>query len=175
MPTQTMKTLSCLLLVAAMTTVCLPTVAQTTNVKLAEDEQLADDAQSYRFTWRPELPVQPTTYGIGRVVEKQLDAQNARDWKTWLTTFDENVELYTSLSQTEPYRRGKNELYDHFAGQIAQNPELRSLTIDQLSLGNTVVVHELRTGQDNGVVSEALITYQVEEGRVVRLFYDKKR
>jgi hypothetical protein len=101
------------------------------------------------------------------IVQKQLDAYNARDMEAFLATYADNVELYGFPSTA--LTRGKEELRKRYALRFADTI-LHAIIVKRIVMGNVVVDHErIRITLPEGPgVMEATVIYEVRDGKIAR-------
>lgn len=58
-----------------------------------------------------------------------------------------------------------------YTRSFAANPDLHVEIVQLVSLGDKVMVHDRVTGLANGLTSEELTVYQVEDGRITHIVY----
>lgn len=102
-----------------------------------------------------------------RVVQAQLDAYNARDLDTWLSTYSEDAEQFMlhmgSLAKGHAAIRKRME-------ERFQDPNLHARLLHRTVMENTVVDHErvLRTLPDGELAEvEMVCIYEVKGGKIV--------
>jgi hypothetical protein len=100
------------------------------------------------------------------VVQRQLNAYNARDIKAFMATYSDDVELYNFPDQL----RGKGiesiKAYETF---FANNPNLHCEIKKRIVIGNKVIDHEnvrLKNGSINAVA-----IYEVENGKIKKVTF----
>ncbi len=102
------------------------------------------------------------------VVQRQLDAYNARDLERFLAAFSEDVRLYR-LPATEPALSGKADFGAFYARERFVHAGLRAELLARMVLGNKVVDHERIHGVGERAF-EVIVAYEVVEGLVVRMW-----
>jgi len=106
-----------------------------------------------------------------QVVQRQLNAYNARDLEAFVATYDEQIELLGFPAQ--PQAAGKAKLRENYGSFFAATPKLHCEIIHRVVLGKRVIDHEKVTGLANGQVLEAVAIYEVENGLIRRVTFVK--
>lgn len=101
------------------------------------------------------------------VVQRQLDAYNARDLDTLLTIYAENAEIFEHPSKL--LASGSAQLRERFSVRFNE-PGLRALLRRRIVMGNIVVDHEevTRKFPEGKGTLELIMIYEVQSGRIVR-------
>jgi hypothetical protein len=101
------------------------------------------------------------------VVQRQLDAYNARDVEALLQVYAPEAQLFehpaTLLAQ------GEAALRQRFAARF-QEPNLRAVLVHRAVAGDFVVDHEVvtRTFPEGAGEIELVMIYEVQRGRIVK-------
>lgn len=99
------------------------------------------------------------------VVQRQLDAYNARDIERWLATYAQDAEQFTLHGAL--LARGHDEMRTRMASRFAE-PDLHARLLNRTVMNNVVVDLEIVTRnfpQGRGTV-EMLCVYEVADGVV---------
>jgi hypothetical protein len=104
------------------------------------------------------------------VVQRQLEAYNARDLERFAATYSDDIAIYR-MPATQPAILGKDQLRATYRQRFA-SPHLHAEILSRIVLGSKVIDHERVTGIRD-VPLEALAIYEVSEGliRAVWFFY----
>ena len=104
------------------------------------------------------------------VVQKQLEAYNARDLDTFVATYADDVQLFDLPDKL--LMRGHVELRDRYRKTFA-DPRLHAEIVNRIVLGNTVIDHErVRvTFPDGPGTVEAVAIYEVREGKIATVWF----
>jgi len=107
----------------------------------------------------------PSTPAI--VVQRQLDAYNARDLDTLLALYADDAEFFEH--PTKLLARGTAELRQRFALRF-QEPNLHAALVNRIACGATVIDHErvTRTFPEGPGEIEVIMIYEVQDGRISR-------
>ncbi|HSH94515.1 MAG TPA: nuclear transport factor 2 family protein [Roseimicrobium sp.] len=102
------------------------------------------------------------------VVQRQLDAFNARNVEALLSTYADDAELFEHPSKL--LARGTAAFHERFTTRF-QEPNLHAALLHRAVMGNTVIDHELVTrtfpGEGPGTI-ELVMIYEVKDGRIAR-------
>ena len=101
------------------------------------------------------------------VVQRQLDAYNAKDVSAWLSTYAPDAQQFTLHG--ERLAAGREEMGARIASRFAE-PDLHAEVVARSVVGNFVVDHELITRnfpEGKGTI-EMLCIYEVINGRIQR-------
>lgn len=108
---------------------------------------------------RPDPPPNPVA-----VVQRQLDAYNARDLERFLAEFHDDVQLYRPPA-ADPAIVGKTAFGDFYATQRFNRAGLHAEVLNRMVLGNKVVDHERISGVGEEPF-EVVIVYEVIGERI---------
>jgi hypothetical protein len=98
------------------------------------------------------------------IVQRQLEAYNARDLQRFLAEFSDDVRVFRPPA-AEPAISGKGAFGEFYATQRFNRPALRAEVLSRMVLGNKVVDHErIRGVRDEPF--ETVVVYQVVDGRI---------
>jgi len=104
------------------------------------------------------------------VVQKQLDAYNAKDIEAFLAVFNEEAEIY-NLGDATPIAKGKDNLRAIYGKLFNDSPNLNSTVINRSVVGNTVFDYELITGRNNNTEPYYLMAIYVIENQEIKTCY----
>lgn len=108
------------------------------------------------------------------VVQKQLEAYNAKDLEAFVAVFHPEAELY-NLGNDTPIAKGKEELLSVYGRLFEQSPNLRSDVVSRMVIGNKVMDYEVITGRNKQSEPMYLVAiYEVEEGLIRRCYFVRK-
>jgi hypothetical protein len=101
------------------------------------------------------------------VVQRQLDAFNARDLTTLLAIYSDDAELLEHPSTL--LAKGTDALRARFAVRF-QEPNLHAALLNRIITGDTVIDHEMitRTFPEGIGTQELTMIYEVKTGRITR-------
>lgn len=101
------------------------------------------------------------------VVQRQLDAYNARDIGALLAIYAEEAELYEHPAKL--LAKGTAALRERFTVRF-QEPNLHATLLTRIAQGNLVIDHEkvMRTFPEGPGSIELIMIYEVTSGRISR-------
>jgi hypothetical protein len=101
------------------------------------------------------------------VVQRQLDAFNARDIGALLAVYADNAELFEHPAKL--LARGAAELRQRFVPRF-QEANLRAVLLKRIVAGPVVVDHEMvtRTFPEGAGEIEMVMIYEVKDGRIAK-------
>jgi hypothetical protein len=101
------------------------------------------------------------------IVQKQLDAYNARDIDAFLETYTNDVELYNF--PTEKRSQGQIEMRKGYAAYFESTPDLNCEIKNRIIIRNIVIDEEYITA--NGKNFSAVAVYEVENGKIAKVTF----
>lgn len=101
------------------------------------------------------------------IVQKQLDAYNARDIDTFLATYSNNIQLFDFPG--EKTNEGKEKLRTLFDAFFKRTPDLHAEIKNRIVIGNKVIDEEYVTA--NGSSFSAVAIYEVQNGRISKVTF----
>ena len=101
------------------------------------------------------------------VVQRQLDAFNARDMDALLAVYADDAQLFEHPAKL--LARGSAELRQRFIPRF-QEPNLHAVLLKRIVAGPVVVDHEkvTRTFPEGAGEIELVMIYEVKEGRIAK-------
>lgn len=104
---------------------------------------------------------------IEAIVQKNLDAYNARDIDAFMDDYADDVKLYAypNTLQTE----GKTAMRNSYKDWFQRTPDLRAFVKKRIVIGNKVIDEEQVTA--NGKIIEAVAIYEVENGKIIKVTF----
>lgn len=101
------------------------------------------------------------------IVQKQLDAYNARDIEGFLTTYTSEVKLYNfpNILITD----GLAAMREGYTGLFESTPDLHADISNRIVIGNTVIDREEVTANESKFSAVAI--YQVENGKISKVTF----
>lgn len=98
------------------------------------------------------------------IVQRQLEAYNARDLERFLAEFAEDVRVYRPPA-AEPAISGKRAFGEFYARERFKHPALHAELLGRMVLGAKVIDHERISGVREEPF-EMVVAYQVVDGRI---------
>ena len=102
------------------------------------------------------------------VVQRQLEAYNARDLERFVATYAEDIKIYR-LPATEPAISGKAQLAEVYRERFS-SPSLHAEILTRIVLGNKVIDHERVRGIRETPL-EAVAIYEVVAGLIQTVWF----
>ena len=101
------------------------------------------------------------------VVQRQLDAFNARDMDALFAVYAEDAQLFEHPAKL--LARGSAELRQRFIPRF-QEPDMRAILLKRIVAGPVVVDHEkvVRTFPEGAGEIELVMIYEVKEDRIAK-------
>ena len=106
--------------------------------------------------------------GPVEVVEKQLQAYNARDLDRFAATYSEDIRIWR-MPATEPSIVGQAQLREIYAKRFS-SPNLHATIVNRIATGDKVIDHERVVGIEAGPI-EAVAVYQVVNGLIAKVWF----
>ncbi len=101
------------------------------------------------------------------IVQKQLEAYNARDIDAFMATYSENVKLYNYPNQL--FLEGQEKMRERYGTFFENTPDLYCEVKNRIVIGNKVIDEEYVTV--NGSKVSAVAIYEVENGKIVKVTF----
>ena len=101
------------------------------------------------------------------IVQKQLDAYNARDIDAFMATYAKDVKLYNFPNTLRS--EGQDPMRKSYASFFENTPDLNCKILKRMVIGNKVVDHEEVTR--NGTTSNAVAVYEVDNGLISKVTF----
>ena len=108
-----------------------------------------------------------------QLVQRQLDAYNARDIDAFMACYAPDV----STEDLDGDRRldGHAAVADHYRALFAAHPRLRASLLDRISVGEYVIDEELVDGRANGRTLHVAAIYRVVDGVIASVRFARER
>ena len=101
------------------------------------------------------------------IVQRQLDAFNARDLPALLATYADNAELFEHPNKL--VARGTAQLRERFRARF-QEPDLHAVLLHRVVVGRTVIDHETvhRTFPEGPGKLDLVMIYEIQNARITK-------
>ena len=103
------------------------------------------------------------------LVQRQLEAYNARDLERFVAEYSEDVEVFRPPA-AEPVLSGKQAFGAHYAKNRFTLPDLHADVVQRIVSGDVVVDHEIVTGIGPEPLN-AVAVYKVVDGRIRTVWF----
>ena len=104
------------------------------------------------------------------VVQRQVEAYNARDIEAFLSFYADDV-VIRRLPSGEVIAEGWDAMRARWGKRFADNPELHCTITQRIVHGDWVVDHELVTGVESRPRIRAVATYEVKNGLIQNVWF----
>jgi imidazolonepropionase-like amidohydrolase len=104
------------------------------------------------------------------VVQRQVNAYNARDLDAFARLYSPDVELF-NLGDRRPFVSGRSDLQRQYRKLFANAPELHCRILNRIEQKSYVIDQEHVTGLEKDRVIRATAVYQVELGKIRRVWF----
>ncbi len=103
------------------------------------------------------------------IVQKQLDAYNARDINAFMATYTENIKIYNFPEKLSS--EGQESMRKNYAGFFKNTPDLHCTIKKRICIGNKVIDHE--EAIMNGKTFTIVAVYEVTDGLISKVTFIK--
>ena len=103
------------------------------------------------------------------IVQRQLDAYNARDLERFVATYSDKIQIFR-VPSAEPIVSNKRELAELYSSRVFSATSLRAEILNRIVLGNKVIDHERVSGLRDRPF-EAVAVYEVGNGLIERVWF----
>lgn len=101
------------------------------------------------------------------VVQRQLNAYNARDIEAFLDTYADDIELFDFPNT--PISSGKETMRSRYGARFSTLKYLHCEIVDRIKYNNTIIDHERIKADDQ--MMEAVVIYEVKDGKIVKVTF----
>ncbi len=103
------------------------------------------------------------------LVQRQLNAYNAKNLDSFLDTYSDDIELYDFPDKLTS--KGKEEMRKRYGPMFSNLKKLHCKIVDRIVLNNTVIDHEYVTADDRAI--QAIAIYEVKDGKIVKVTFKR--
>lgn len=103
------------------------------------------------------------------IVQRQLNAYNARDLEAFLATYHPDARLYGFPDRLE--QQGHAAMRRIYGRMFAEVPDLHARVPRRIAMGNHVIDEEVVTGLPAGATMTATAIYEVTDGFISRVWF----
>ncbi len=104
------------------------------------------------------------------IVQRQVEAYNARDIDAFLSFYAPDVQLMR-LTTGEVFATGHDQMRETYTAMFEASPDLDCTIMQRTRSGDMVVDHELVTGMRGGGPVRAVAIYEVRDGLIQRVWF----
>ncbi len=109
-----------------------------------------------------------------KVVQHNLDCYNNRDINGFMTSFSDDIALYT-FPESEPSMVGLEAFKAFYTNLFENSPKLHSTVVNRIIFDNKIIDHETITGrQDSNEMFEIVMIYEVKNTKIFRMTIIRK-
>jgi hypothetical protein len=101
------------------------------------------------------------------LVQRQLNAYNARNLEAFLDTYSDDIEIYNFPHELAS--KGKDVMRKRYGDMFGNLKRLHCKIVDRIVLNDTVIDHEY-VNKDDKIV-QAIAIYEVKDGKIVRVTF----
>ena len=102
-----------------------------------------------------------------QVVQRQLEAYNARDLEAFAATYSPTITI-TNHADNQVVMNGIAQVRQAYGNLFANSPNLHCEILQRMAFGNYVIDREYVTGRGNAPSLNVVVIYEVKEGLIQR-------
>lgn len=106
------------------------------------------------------------------LVQKQIDAYNAKNIDAFVATFSDDVIFYNFPKEVN--FQGIDQVRKTFGNLFKNNPDLHCTIEDRIVSGNTVIYHEKVKFQKGQSFLSFVVMYKVTNNKIAEVYFLKK-
>ena len=103
------------------------------------------------------------------LVQQQVNGYNAGDIEAFMAPYSDSLEIYNFPNTLQ--QKGKKNIAEGYKKMFANVPNLHCEILNRTVHGNTVIDKERITGLPDGKIMEALAIYEIEYGKIQRVYF----
>jgi imidazolonepropionase-like amidohydrolase len=103
------------------------------------------------------------------LIQRQVNAYNARNIDAFLATYSDNIELYNFPDSL--IGKDKQKMRAIYANMFKNVTSLHCEIVERIKLGNTIIDHERVKFNDK--IINAIAIYEVKDGKIVRVTFKR--
>lgn len=104
------------------------------------------------------------------IIQKQVDAYNARNLSDFLDCHHTEVQLF-NFSEPVPFAVGIPSVGKIYRTVFDTSPKLHTEILHRMTLNNTVIDHEIVTGRAGVERLEIIAIYEIEDDKIRRAHF----
>jgi hypothetical protein len=104
------------------------------------------------------------------VVQRQLDAYNARDLDRFVAQYSDDVQMFRP-PESLPMLHGKAAMAEHYATRRFNLPGLNAVLVNRMVLGNKVIDHERIAGIGDAPMDAAVVFEVNPQGLICKVWF----
>jgi hypothetical protein len=106
------------------------------------------------------------------VVDLQLKAYNAGDYKTFAKCYDLNILSYDFETSEQIPELCRIHFFNHYEKKFSENPNLHCQVVERIIHDNLVIDKEIVSNFQSKTIHE-LVIYQVDDGLITKMWFKK--
>ncbi|WP_420574820.1 nuclear transport factor 2 family protein [Kordia sp.] len=106
------------------------------------------------------------------VVQKQVEAYNARNIEAFIATYSDDVVFYGFPKEVR--FKGIAQVREIFGIFFKNSPDLHCDIEDRIASGDTVIDHEKVRFQKDDPIQEFVVMYKVTDGKIQEVYFLKR-
>lgn len=110
------------------------------------------------------------TISAAQIVDKQLDAYNAKDIEAFLNTYSDHIQVF-EFGKDVPMIEGKERLRSTYTNMFDGSPSLNASVTNRIIRNNKIINHEIAMGIYAGDPMEVVVIYEVNDGLIERVTF----
>ena len=103
------------------------------------------------------------------LVQQQVNGYNEGDIEAFMIPYSDSMEIYNFPNELQ--QKGKKTIAKIYKKMFASVPDLHCEILQRTVHGNVVIDKERITGLPNGKIMEALAIYEIENGKIQRVYF----
>lgn len=103
------------------------------------------------------------------IVQKQLDFYNNHDLESFISTYDDDIEIY-DLADNSIMIKGKEKLKNNYRERF-EILKVHAEIKNRIVVGNKVIDHEHVTGLEKDKVKKAVAVYEIKNNLIKRVWF----
>jgi len=114
-------------------------------------------------------PLFSQVLSVEEIVQKNLEAYNQKDLKSFMSWFSDDIVLY-SFSEMKEVAKGKESIEKLYKELFEASPNLYSTILKRIVFDNKVIDHESIIGRRGSTETlEIVMIYEVKDGKIVKM------
>lgn len=148
---------------------------QAADLSILDADPLADvdNLASLRLVIKGGETIEPGSLlpsGPAEVVQRQLNAYNARDLEAFLATYSDDVTV-GGLDEGKVTLKGRAAMAERYGNLFQKSPELHARIHRRIALGEWVIDQEEARGLEGGKTANVVAIYRVRDGKIRQVWF----
>ncbi|MHA1989474.1 MAG: nuclear transport factor 2 family protein [Candidatus Hodarchaeales archaeon] len=103
-------------------------------------------------------------------VDKQLDAFDKKDLKTFLECYSEDIQAYM-LEANELITDGKDQLKISMEESFKSKPKAKTIVVERITQNNLVIDLEEISGYIEGKIVKSVAIYEIKDEKITKIWF----